>query len=193
MLNIASQAAAAPEVTATHEGAADGAATVEHYEDPAALGMTATAWVSLAMLAFLGVLVWKKVPAMITKMLDTKIASIRAQLAEAEQLRKEAEELRDSYARKLSDADGEAAQIRASAEAEAALMVEKAQADSTALIARRQKMAEQKISAAERTAIADLRAKAATAAANAAQALIAQGHDADVDAKLVDAAISKLN
>ena len=180
-------------VAETHEGVHDGAATTEHHEDPSALGLNATAWVSLAMLVFLAVLVWKKVPGLIAKSLDAKIDGIRAQLAEAETLRKEAEALRDSYAKKLSDADGEAAQIRAAAESEAALFVEKAKADSAALIARRKKMAEEKIAAAERAAIADLRAKAATAASKAAQSLIAQGHNADVDAKLVDAAIAKLN
>ena len=180
-------------VAETHEGVHDGAATAEHHEDPSALGLNATAWVSLAMLVFLAVLVWKKVPSLIAKSLDTKIDAIRTQLAEAELLRKEAEALRDSYAKKLTDADGEAAAIRAAAEAEAAQMVEKAKADSTALIARRKKMAEEKIAAAERTAIADLRAKAASAASNAAQALIAKGHNADTDAALVDAAIAKLN
>lgn len=187
------QAKDADGVAETHEGAHDGAATAEHHEDPAALGMNATAWVSLAMLVFLAVLVWKKVPALLAKSLDAKIDGIRAQLAEAESLRKEAEALRDNYAKKLADADGEAADIRAAAESEATLLVEKAKADSAALIARRKKMAEEKIAAAERTAIADLRAKAALAAANAAQNLIAQGHNAETDAELVDAAIAKLN
>lgn len=190
--NISDVAAATPAGEA-HEGAHDGAAIMEHYEDPSALGMTSTAWVSLAMLVFLGVLVWKKVPGLIAKSLDAKIDGIRAQLAEAEMLRNEAEALRDSYVRKLTDADGEASAIRAAAEAEAAQMVEKARADSTALIARRKKMAEEKIAAAERTAIADLRAQAATAASNAAQALIAKGHNADTDSTLVDAAIANLN
>lgn len=206
MLNAETQAAATaapsesaampvatPAAAEVLEAAQDGAANAVHHEDPAALGMNATAWVSLAMIVFLAVLVWKKVPGMIAKSLDTKIDGIRAQLAEAETLRKEAEALRDSYAKKLTDADGEAAAIRAAAEAEAAQMVEKAKVDSAALIARRKKMAEEKIAAAERTAIADLRAKAAMAASNAAQTLIAQGHDADTDAKLVDAAIAKLN
>jgi F-type H+-transporting ATPase subunit b len=186
-------AAVAAPVTELHEGAHGAASTVVAHAEPTGLGLNATAWVSVAMLVFLAVLVWKKVPGLIAKSLDAKIDGIRAQLAEAETLRKEAEALRDSYAKKLTDADGEAAEIRAAAEAEAAQMVEKAKADSTALIARRKKMAEEKIAAAERTAIADLRAKAATAASNAAQTLISQGHNADIDAKLVDAAIAKLN
>src|SRR3546814_1658122 len=32
----------------------------EHHVDPSALGLNGTAWVSLAMLIFLGILLWKK-------------------------------------------------------------------------------------------------------------------------------------
>lgn len=164
-----------------------------HGVDPTVLGMNATAWVSLAMIVLIVLALWKKVPQVMGRSLDEKIAAIRAQLAEAEAVRKEAEELRASYTKKLNDAEGEAASIRKAAEEEAAQLVEKTRADSEALIARRQKMAEEKISAAERAAIADLRSKAAAAAATAAQALIAEKHDAASDAKLVDAAIGKLN
>jgi F-type H+-transporting ATPase subunit b len=53
-------------------------------------------------------------------------------------------------------------------------------------------MAEDKIAAAERAAIAEVRARAADAAANAAAKLIAQGHDAKADKALVDRTISTL-
>lgn len=164
-----------------------------HHPDPTAFGLNATAWVSLAMVILLLIALWKKVPGVMGRSLDERIAAIRAQLAEAEAVRKEAEQLRDTYAKKLKDAEGEAADIRKAAENEAAELIEKSRADSEALIARRQKMAEEKIAAAERNAIADLRAKAASAAATAAQALIAEKHDAASDSALVDSAIRKLN
>ena len=53
-------------------------------------------------------------------------------------------------------------------------------------------MAEDKIAAAERTAIADIRAKAVSAATEAAAALIAQNHDAKADKAMVDGAIKSL-
>ena len=59
-----------------------------------------------------------------------------------------------------------------------------------ALIARRTRSAEDKIAAAERNAVAELRAHAADAAAQAARALIATGHDAKADKALVDEAIA---
>ena len=53
-------------------------------------------------------------------------------------------------------------------------------------------MAEEKIGAAERSAIAEVRAKAATAATQAAQALIASRHDAAADKALIDKAIGDI-
>lgn len=168
--------------------AAEGA---EHVS-PKAFGMDATVYVSIAMLVFLGILVWKKVPAMITASLDAKIATIRKQLDEAEHLRNEAEALKAEYAAKIAGADAEAAQIRARAESEAAALADKAKADTTALIARRKKMAEDRIGAAEAAALAEVRAAAALAATEAAAMLIAAKHDASADKSLVDAAIKDL-
>ena len=78
------------------------------------------------------------------------------------------------------------------AEKEAEQLVEQAKADTKALIARRKKMAEDKIAAAERSAIAAVRAKAATVATLAAEALITAQHDAAADKKLVDDAIGDI-
>src|SRR3546814_11550306 len=54
----------------------------EHHVDPSVLGLNGTAWVSLSMLIFLGILLWKTVPAVIGRSLDKRIAAIRAQLEE---------------------------------------------------------------------------------------------------------------
>lgn len=182
---------AMPETGAEALTVDEGGETVHHVE-PAALGMTATAWVSLAMIVFLVIIILKKAPAAIMGGLDRKIASIRTQLDEAKQLRAEAEALRGKYEQRLRDADREAEDIRAAAEREAAELVEAAQADTEKLIERRHRMAEEKIAAAERSAIAQLRAKAANAAAKAAESLISERHDETADRKLVDQTIGSL-
>lgn len=177
------------ELTATveHPAAAHGG---EHAE-PVAFGFIGPgAWVSLAMLAFILILVWKGVPKLITGGLDAKIAAIRAQLDEAKALRAEAEALRAEYAAKIANAEKDAAAMLEHARHEADAIVAKAQVDSTAVIARREKMAEDKIAAAERTAVEQLRAQAAAAAAEAARGLIATRHGSDADRKLVDQAIA---
>lgn len=163
----------------------------EAHADPAIAGIfNATVIVSLAMLVLIAIMVWKKVPAMIVGMLDSRIATIRSQLDEASSLRQEAEALRNEYQAKLSALDADIAAMRARAEQEAALVVSQAEADAAALVVRRQKMAEDRIAAAERTAIADVRETATRAAVAAARTLIAEGHDAGADKPLVDRAIA---
>jgi F-type H+-transporting ATPase subunit b len=174
-----------PVGTVAHEGVAP-------HSDPRAVGMDATAWVSLAMAAFIAILVAKKVPALIGKSLDSRIAAIKAQLDEATRLRAEAEALKAEYEARLATAAGEAEAMRKSAEHEAETLLDDARVNAEALIARRQKMAEDKIGAAERTALADIRNKAVRAATGAAATLIASGHDAKADKALVDSAIKGL-
>lgn len=163
------------------------------YGDPSALGFDATGWVSIAMLAVIAILLWKKVPAAIGRALDKKIAGIRDQLDEASKLRAEAEALKAEYETKAAAADGEAAAMRRLAQAEADAIVAQARTDAEKLVERRTRMAEDKIAAAERTAIADIRATVATAAATAAASLIAERHDAASDRALTDRAIAGLS
>ena len=51
-----------------HVGAA------EHHALPTALGLDAPQWIALAMVVVFAILIWKRVPALIGKALDTKIA-----------------------------------------------------------------------------------------------------------------------
>ena len=164
-----------------------------HEAGPTLFGLNGGALVSLAMLVFLGILLWKKVPGLIGKALDNSIASIRTQLDEAAKLRAEAEALKAEYQAKIAAAAKDAEAMRAAAEEEAADLIKAAQAEAEALVARRQKMAEDKIDAAERAAIAEVRRRAATAATAAAATLIGQVHDAKADKGLVDETIGKLS
>jgi F-type H+-transporting ATPase subunit b len=163
-----------------------------HHEEPAAFGLTAPAFVSLAMIVVIAILVWKRVPALIGAALDAKIAGIREQLGEAAQLRAEAEALKREYEARSAAAGEEAATMIERAHAEADGIVAKAEADAAALVERRTRMAEDKIAAAERAALDEVRAKAASAAAAAAEALIRDKLDAGADRAMVDAAIAEL-
>lgn len=164
-----------------------------NHEEPAVAGiLDATVFVSLAMAVFILILLWKKVPGLITRGLDSKIAAIRTRLDEASALRAEAEALRDEYARKLASADAEMAGMMSQAEHESQAILAKAEKDAEALVARRTRMAEDKIAAAERSALDEVRARAASAAALAAERLIRERLDAGADRKLVDQAIQGL-
>lgn len=160
--------------------------------EASALGLNATGWVAVGMLIVFGIMLWAKVPKIIGGMLDKQIAEIKKTLDEAANLRKEAEALKAEYEAKTAGAQAEAEALMENAEKEAATLVKQAEVDTKALVARRKKMAEEKIGAAERSAIAEVRAKAATAATQAAQALIAARHDAAADKALIDKAIGDI-
>jgi len=165
---------------------------VEHVVDPTALGINSTGWVAIAMIVVLVLMVWKKVPGMIGRMLDARIAGIRTQLDEATALRAEAEAIRVEYEAKAKTAHVEAEAMKAHAHHEAAAIIAKAKAGAEDLMNRRAKMAEDKVAAAERAAVAEVRARAADAAAKAAGILIAEHHDAAADRMMVDRSISGL-
>ena len=178
-------------VEAAH-GAAGHGETAEHAVGPSVWGLGPVFWVSLAMLILIGIMIWKKVPALVAGMLDAKIAGIRAQLDEATALRKEAEALRDEYQGKLAALESEAKAMHDRATQEAALVVAKAEEDAAALIARRQRMAEDRIAAAERSAVAEVRDTASRAAVAAAAQLIAEGHTSAADKPLIERAIADI-
>lgn len=173
-------------------------ATVEHVSGPAPEHgaesgfLTAPWFISLAMLAVIALLVWKKVPAAIGRALDSKIDVIRNQLAEAESLRKDAEKLKAEYEAKSKAADKEAASIVDRARHEAEAIVAQAKDNAEALVERRQRMAEDKIVAEERAAVEQLRATAAEAAREAAARIIRERVDAKADEALVGEAIRSI-
>jgi len=165
----------------------------EHHPEPVNFGfLGAPQWIALAMLAVFAVMLWKRVPALIGQALDRKIAGIRAELDEAEQLRKDAEALKAEYEAKAAAADAERTTMIARAHHEAEAIVAQAKLDTQALIERRTRMAEDKIAAAERQALDEIRARAATAAAAAAARLIEEKHGAEADKAMVDRAIAGL-
>lgn len=163
-----------------------------HAPEPSAFGLNAAAFVSLAMIVVIAIIIWKRVPSAIGHALDKRIASIRHQLDEAAKLRAEAEALRNEYQAKAAAADAERQTLLDRARQEAEAIVEQAKTDTAALIERRSRMAEDKIAAAERQAIDEVRAKAASAAAAAAAKLIGEELGPDADKAMVDKTIAEL-
>lgn len=163
------------------------------HAEPELLGLVPFQWVSVAMAVLLLIAFgWLKVHRTIAGGLDARIAAIRAALEEASQLRAEAEALRDEYASRSAGLKEEAEAMLDNARKEAETIVAAAEQRSADMIARRERMAQDKIAAAERQALADLQARAATAATAAAAALIAARHDAAADALLADQAIAQI-
>ena len=162
----------------------------EEHVEATAFGIAPGGYVALAMLVVFGIMLYAKVPALVAKMLDAKIADIRSQLDDAARLRAEAAALKAEYETRTREADTEIVALKAGAERQAAEIVAKAKVDAAALIERHQAMSEAKIAGAERAAIAEIRERAATAASAAAETLIVGSHDAKADKALVDSAIA---
>ncbi|MFN3232424.1 MAG: F0F1 ATP synthase subunit B [Alphaproteobacteria bacterium] len=161
-----------------------------YYSEP--LYMDTTFWVAISFLAFIGVVLFYKLPQMIAKTLDKRAADISTQLDEARKLREEAQALLAQYQRKQRDAETEAQDIVAHAEAEAKRIAEDAEKALAASIARREQLARDKIAQAEAAAVKDVQTVAVNVATEAARKLIAEGLAPEKAGELVEESIRDL-
>lgn len=157
--------------------------------DPTSL---ASLWAFIALLIFLGIVVYMKVPGAIARSLDQRAAQIAAELEQAKSLREEAQQLLAEYQRKRQEAENEAASILSSAEKEAAQLREEARAKSEDYVARRTALAEQKIRQAEADAINEVRSSAVDIAVAAAERLMADKVDAKAAGDLFKSSLAEL-
>ncbi len=129
-------------------------------------------WVAIAFLIFVGVLIYYKVPGMITAGLDKKSAGIANQLNEAKLLREEAEKLLKEFEDKRIAAEQEAKDIVANAKLEAERIAQETNQKMVDFVARRTAAAEAKIAQAEADAAAEVRAAAIEAAVKASEVIL---------------------
>jgi F-type H+-transporting ATPase subunit b len=148
--------------------------------------------VLLGFLIFVGILIYFKVPGMITGLLDKRAERIRAELDEARSLRDEAQAILASYARKQAEVAEQAREIVAHARAEAEAAARQAHADLERSIARRLRAAEDQIASAEAGAIREVKDKAVSIAVAAAASVITGGMKADDQNRLIDDAIRQV-
>ncbi|RDE10611.1 F0F1 ATP synthase subunit B family protein [Pelagibacterium lacus] len=135
--------------------------------------LDATFWAFIALLLFFAIIIYFKVPGLIAKVLDSRIAKIEADLDEARRLREEAQALLAEYERKRKAAEGEAEEIVAAAREEAERLTAEAEKSLADLVARRTKAVEDKIAQAEAQALADVRSRSADVAIEAARIILA--------------------
>ncbi len=131
-------------------------------------------WAFVGLIIFLAVVIYMKVPGMITKSLDDRAAKITSELAAAEALRKEAEAKLAEVQKRATEAEAEAKAIVEAARREADQLAAAADVALKDRIARRQKIAEDRISRAESDAIRDVKLAAVDTASKAATAIITE-------------------
>src|SRR5690606_33180726 len=129
------------------------------------------------------------VPGIIAKMLDGKIKQIEDDISEAKRLREEAAALLVEYEQKRAAAEQEAEGIVTAAKAEAERLTAEAQASLADLVPRRTKNVEDKIAQAEAQAIAEVRARSADIAIEAARTVLSD-EMSKKGGKVIDAAIA---
>lgn len=149
--------------------------------------------VTLGFLLFIAVLVYFKVPGLLTKQLDKRAEGIQSELDEARQLREEAQSLLASYERKQREVQAQADRIVDHARQEAELAAEQARADIEDSIARRLQAAESRIASAEAAAVRDVRDRAAAVAIAAARKVVADQMTPDSAGKLIDDSIAQVD
>lgn len=149
-------------------------------------------WVAVAFIAFLLILAYYKVPALLAKALDDRAAGIRKELDEARRLREEAQTLLADYQRKHRNAGREAEAIVEQARREAEAFAAETRKSLAETVERRRKQAEEKIARAEAQAMEDVRAAAVDMAIAAAEKILREKTAGAGGAALVDESIKTL-
>ncbi|KKC41237.1 ATP F0F1 synthase subunit B [Devosia epidermidihirudinis] len=146
-------------------------------------------WAAVGLVLFLGLMVYFGVPRVIGKMLDKRIQQIADELEAAQKLREEAAALLVEYEQKRIAAEGEAEEIIAAAKQEAERLTADAQTALSEMVTRRTKAVEDKIAQAEAQAVAEVRARSADVAIEAARAVLTDEMNRK-GAQVVDKAIA---
>lgn len=149
--------------------------------------------VLLGFLAFVALLVYMKVPAKLTGMLDARAAQIRADLDEARALREEAKTILASYERRQKEVQEQADRIVSSAREEALAAAAQAKEDLKTSIARRLAAATDQIASAETAAVRQVREQAVNLAITAAGDVLAKQMTADAAKTSIDVAIAQVD
>lgn len=135
----------------------------------------AEVFVAVGFVIFLGVLLKAGAHVRVFRALDARTDRVKAELAEAQKLRAEAEALLASFEGKRAEAEAEAAAIVASAKSEADMIAAEARKRLDEYVARGDKQIKDKITQAEAQAVAEVRAAAADSATKVAEAILRGG------------------
>lgn len=149
-------------------------------------------WVLVAFLLFVALLLWKRVPSLVGKMLDERSDAIRKELEEARRLRTDAEALLADYKKKAREAEAEAQAIIDQAKRDAELTAADARKALSESIDRRSKQAEEKIARAEAQALSEVRGAAVSTALAVAEKMIRERVAGAAGSQLIEQSIGDL-
>ena len=157
----------------------------------------ATFWVAISFLIFIALLIFKKVPGLINKVLDDKISEIKKKVEESEKLKNDSEKLLSTYQAKLNDSKKECDLILQNAkrisDKDSKELTEKFKNN----LKSRERSVEEKITNLKNEALKEIELKAAMLSADAVREIMKNEIDekkrADINFTSVKQSINKIN
>ena len=157
----------------------------------------ATFWVAISFLIFIALLIYKKVPGLINKVLDDKISEIKKKVEESEKLKNDSEKLLSTYQAKLNDSKKECDLILQNAKSisdkDSNELTEKFKNN----LKSRERSVEEKITNLKNEALKEIELKAAMLSADAVREIMKNEIDekkrADINFTSVKQSINKIN
>ena len=137
----------------------------------------ATFWVMISFFAFIGLLIYFKIPQKIKTVLNENIRNIKNQIDEAEKLKEDAKNILTEHERKISNSKAEVKQMINKASEEAEKNVIKTNQDFHNLMETRKKNAEERIKQLKNQALKDIKNASVKIAIVSAKRLIENSMD----------------
>ena len=137
----------------------------------------ATFWVMISFFAFIGLLIYFKIPQKIKATLDENINNIKNQINEAEKLKEDAKNILTDYEKKISNSKTEVKQIINKANEEAEKNVIKTNKDFHNLMESKKKNADERIKQLKNQALKDIKDASVKIAIESVEKLIKNSLD----------------
>ena len=137
----------------------------------------ATFWVMISFFAFIGLLIYFKIPQKIKTTLDNNINNIKDQIDEADKLKEDAKNILTEHEKKISNSKAEVKKMLSKANEEAEKNVLKTNQDFHNLMETRKKNAEDRIKQLKNQALKDIKNASVKVAIDSVEKLIKNSLD----------------
>lgn len=158
---------------------------MELFSDPAF-------WVGVAFILFVALL-GKRLYKMICALLDQRIAKITSNIAESEELRRQAEQILREYKEKFGQAEQEAQELLLQAKAEAELLKEQSLKNLELTLERRGQEAVLKIEQQQQQLLQEMQTEIATLATQIIRSLVTEKMNKELSAAFFERSLKEVN
>ena len=151
----------------------------------------ATFWVMISFFAFIGLLIYFKIPQKIKAVLDENINNIKKQIDEADRLKEDAKNILTEYEKKISNSKDEVKQMIGTASENAEKNVIKTNQEFHNLMENRKKNAEERIKQLKNQAMKDIKNASIKIAIESVEKLIKNSLDKSKLDKIYNSSIEE--